>query len=134
MERSFGLLKPDCLKRGITKEVLILIESSGLKIVAMKTIRLTKENVDTIWPSCRSMEFYDSMVEFSITGDCLVFIVEGDNAIGRLTTLVGHYEPTKAKKGTIRRLFGTSAMENVIHSASDVDMYEKEKSLFFDQE
>ena len=134
MERSFGLLKPDCLKRGITKEVLALVESSGLKIVAMKTVRLTRESVDAIWPSCRQMDFYGDMVEFSTSGDCVVFIVEGSNAVNRLTNLVGHYDPARAKEGTIRRLFGTSAMENVIHSASDVTMYQKERSLFFDQE
>ena len=134
MEHSFGLLKPDCLKRGITEEVLALIESSGLKIVAMKTVRLTRESVDAIWPSCRPMEFYDDMVEFSISGDCVVFIAEGSNAIDRLTNLVGHYDPARAEEGTIRRLFGTSVMENVIHSASDDTTYQKEKSLFFDQE
>lgn len=134
LEHSFGLLKPDCHKREITWGVLALIESSGLKIVAMKTVRLTKENVDAIWPSCRPMEFYDDMVEFSTSGDCVVFIVEGNNAIDRLTNLVGHYDPARAEEGTIRRLFGTSAMENVIHSASNADMYRKEKSLFFDKE
>lgn len=134
MEHSFGLLKPDCLKRGLEGEVLALIESSGLKIVAMKTVRLTRENVDVIWPSCRPMEFYDDMVEFSTSGDCIVFIVEGNDALQRLTHLVGHHDPAKAEEGTIRRSFGTSAMENIIHSVSDTNAYDKEKSLFFQEE
>lgn len=132
MEQSFGLLKPDCLKRGLEKEVLALIESSGLKILEMKRVSLTRSDVDTIWPSCRQMDFYKDLVDFSVSGDCIVFIVEGENALNRLTDLVGCYDPINAKEGTIRMLFGTSAMENIIHSSSDTDAYEKEKSLFFE--
>lgn len=134
MKRSLGLLKPDCLKRGLQKEVLALVESFGLKIAATKRVRLTRKDVDTIWSSCREMEFYEDMVDFSISGDCVVFIVEGEDAINRLSRLVGHYDPAKAEKETIRRLFGTSPMENIIHSASDRAAYKKEKSLFFQEE
>ncbi len=131
MEKSFGLLKPDCLKRGIEKEVLAAVESSGLKIIAMKRIRLTRKNVDTIWLHCREAKFYEDMVDFLASGDCIVFIVEGKNAISRLRNWMGYYEPSKAKEGTIRHLFGTSAMENVIHGSSDEEAYKKEKALFF---
>lgn len=131
MERSFGLLKPDCLKRGLEREVLALVESLGLEIVAIKTVRLTREHVDAIWPSCRSMEFYEDMVAFSTSGDSIVFIAQGKDAIRRLTILVGHHTPAEAAKGTVRQLFGTSAMENIIHSSSDTETYQKEKTLFF---
>lgn len=131
MERSFGLLKPDCLKRGLEREVLAFIESSGLEIVAIKTVRLTRAHVDTIWSSCRPMAFYEKMVEFSTSDDCIVFIAQGKEAISRLTALIGHYDPAKAQKGTVRQLFGTSLMENIAHSSSNTEMYEKEVSLFF---
>jgi len=131
LEYSFGLLKPDCLKRGIEKEVLALVESSGLRIVVMKRVRLTKRQIDAIWPSCKREDFYEDMVEFSISGDCIVFIVEGENAINRLKDIVGHYEPSMAKERTIRHLFGTSARENIIHSSEDEETYKREKALFF---
>ncbi len=131
MERSFGLLKPDCLKRGLDKKVLALIESSGLEIVAVKTVRLTRAHVNAIWPTCKPMAFYEKMVEFSTSGDCIVFIAQGENAISRLTALVGHYDPAKARKGTVRRLFGKSLMENIIHSSSDTKTYKTEMSMFF---
>ena len=131
LEYSLGLLKPDCLKRRLESRVFALIASAGLEIVVTKTVRLTKEQVAIIWPSCVSMGFYEDMVRFSTSGDSIVFIVQGENAIQRLTALVGHYDPTQAVEGTIRRLFGTSAMENVIHSSSDKEAYQKEKSLFF---
>lgn len=134
MERSLGLLKPDCLKRGLEKEALVLVESSGLKIVAMQRVRLTREHVDLVWPSCQQMDFYEDMVEFSTSGDSLVFLVEGDNALDRLSALVGHYDPIQAEERTIRRLFGTSAMENIIHSSLDQETYEEEKALFFGED
>lgn len=132
MERSFGLLKPDCLKRGLEKDVIALIESAGLDIVAMKKVRLTRAQVDAIWPGCKPMAFHEEMVVFSTSNDCMVFIVEGEDAIGRLSALVGHYDPRLAEAGTIRHRFGISLMENIIHSSFDAEMYQRESSMFFD--
>ena len=131
MERTFGLLKPDCLKRGIEKEVLAVIESIGLRIIETKRVRLTEEDIDIIWVSCISMQFYHDLVEFFLSGDCLVFLAEGDNAIERLNELVGYYEPEEAEEGTIRHRFGTSAIENIIHRTSDKGTFEKETARFF---
>ncbi|MBI2626404.1 MAG: hypothetical protein HYW69_02305 [Candidatus Nealsonbacteria bacterium] len=131
MECSFGLLKPDCLKRGIEKEVLSEIEAAGLGIIAVKRVRLTKKEVDVIWEPCAKEDFYQELLGFSLSGDCLVFIVKGDNSIGRLNDLVGHYHPEVAKEHTIRHRFGKSAMENVIHSTGDEQTFLKEASLFF---
>ncbi len=129
---SFGLLKPDCLKRGIEKEVLATIEAVGLEIVAIKRVRLTRKEVDIIWTPLLTESYYEEFLEFSLSGDCIVFIVKGDDAIARLNDLVGHYEPMRAEKSTIRHQFGRSAMENVIHGAGE-EMFRKEASLFFTQ-
>ena len=67
MNYSFGLLKPDCLKRGIEKEVLTAIESVGLEIVAIKRVRLTKKEVDVIWAPCLKEDFYNDLLEFSLS-------------------------------------------------------------------
>ena len=78
MDYSFGLLKPDCLKRNIEKQILAEIEAAGLSIVAKKRVRLTRCDVDAVWPTCRPESFYEDMVDFSTSGDCLAFIVRGD--------------------------------------------------------
>lgn len=131
MERAFGLLKPDCLLRGLEQEVIALIESTGLRIVAMKVVRLTRAHVGAIWPDCKPMAFYEEMVEFSTSHDSIVFLVEGEDANERLSYLVGHYDPAQAEEGTIRSRFGTSVMENIVHSSSGTETYQKESSLFF---
>lgn len=132
MDYSFGLLKPDCLKRGLDKEMLATIEAAGLKVIASKRVRLTKKEVDIIWPPCVKETYYPEMLAFSTSNDCLVFIVKGEDAIVRLNALVGHYDPAKAKPGTIRGRFATSCMENVIHSADNVVTFWRDVCLFFD--
>ena len=131
MNYSFGLLKPDCLKRGIEKKVLTAIETVGLEIIAIKRIRLTKQEVDVIWAPCLTEDFYEELLKFSLSGDCIIFIVKCDDAIAILNNLVGHYEPTRAEKDTIRYRFGKSVMENVIHSTATEEMFWQEISLFF---
>ncbi len=133
MNYSLGLLKPDCLKRGIEKKVLAAIEAIGLEIIAFKSVRLTKKEVDIIWATCLAENFYEELLKFSLSGDCVVFIVKGGEAITRLNELVGHYDPTQAAEHTIRHRFGSSAMENVIHSTLNEEMFWKEGSLFFSQ-
>ncbi|KPJ55564.1 hypothetical protein AMJ49_06835 [Parcubacteria bacterium DG_74_2] len=133
MNYSFGLLKPDCLKRSIERKVLTAIESIRLEIVAIKRVRLTKKEVDVIWSPCLGEDFYEELLRFSLSGDSMVFIVKGDDAIGRLSDLVGYYEPTQAEEDTIRHRFGKSVMENVIHSTATEEMFWKEVSLFFTQ-
>ncbi len=130
MNYSFGLLKPDCLKRGIEKEILTAIEIAGLEIIATKRVRLTKNEVNAIWNLCNE-NFYEEFLKFSLSGDCIVFIVKGNNAIVKLSNLVGHWDPKRAEKHTIRHRYGTSAMENVIHSSATKETFWREISLFF---
>jgi len=132
MNYSFGLLKPDCTKRGLEKEVFKMIESAGLKIIANKRVRLGKKEVNIVWASCVKEDFYEEMLEFSLSGDSIVFIVEGEDAIARLNNLVGHYDPAIAKEGTIRKRFATSLMENLIHSSSNEKDFWEETILFFE--
>ena len=133
MNYSFGLLKPDCLKRGIEKKVLAAIEAIGLEIIAFKSVRLTKKGVDIIWTSLLKEDFYEEFLKFCLSGDCMAFIAKGDDVIVKLNDLVGHWDPERAEKHTIRYRFGTSVMENVIHTTATKETFWKEVSLFFTQ-
>ena len=133
MNDSFGLLKPDCVKRNIEKKLLKIIESNGLEIVIAKRVRLTKREVDIIWASCMEESFYDDLLKFSLSADCVIFIAKGNNAIDNLNYLVGHYDPINAESHTIRHQFGKTTMENVIHSTSNKETFYKEALLFFTQ-
>lgn len=129
---SFGLLKPDCLKRDLADEVFAMINSAGFKIIVSKRVRLTRDQVAGVWPTCVGADFYEEMVEFSLSDDSIVFIVEGDNAIDRLSNLVGHHDPVIAKDGTIRQRFAVSLTENIIHSTLNSETFWEEVALFFE--
>lgn len=132
MKYSFGLLKPDCLKRDLVDDVFEMIKSAGFKIIANRRVRLTSMQVAGVWPTCVGESFYEEMLEFSLSGDSIVFIVEGDNAIDRLSDLVGHHDPVIAKDGTIRKRFATSLTENIIHSTLNLEIFWEEVTLFFE--
>jgi len=128
---AFGLLKPDCVKRGLVEEVMNIITLAGLQVVASKRVRLTEEQCAIVWPVCTKQFYWKAMLEFSLSEDSIVFIVKGGNATVRLKDLVGHYDPQIAKEGTIRRRFGTSKMEDIIHSADDETAFWEQVELFF---
>ena len=108
-----------------------MITLTGLQFVATKRVRLTEKQCVVVWPVCTKQTYWQEMVEFSLSEDSIVFIVKGDNATICLKNLVGHYNPEIAKEGTIRQRFGTSKMENIIHSADDEGAFWEQAELFF---
>jgi len=130
---SFGLLKPDCIERGIEKEVLATIEPTGLKILVVKIVTLTQKEIDIVYERCKSKDFYEKMSKFLSSGRCLAFIAEGTDAIRRLNDLVGHFDPMKAKEGSLRRCFGKSPTRNIIHSSMNEQSFWREVLLFFNK-
>lgn len=108
-----------------------MVESMGLEIIAIRRVRLTKKEIDIIWAPCVKEKFYKDYLEFLLSGDCVVFIARGENAINKLDDLIGHFNPSKAKEGTIRQLYGISLGENVIHSTNDETTFFAETSLFY---
>lgn len=79
MSYAFGLLKPDCVKRGLVQEVMNIITLAGLQVVASKRVRLTKGQCAIVWPVCTKQTYWEEMLEFSLSEDSVVFIVKGDN-------------------------------------------------------
>jgi nucleoside-diphosphate kinase len=131
MEKSLGILKPDCLQRKLEKDVLKIIHSSGLKVIKTKKVKLTFLQVLIIWKNCSKERFFPEMIKYLTSDNSVVFIVEGYKAIEKLNELVGHYDPVIAEKHTIRYLFGIDAMKNIIHSSLNHDEFLKESKLFF---
>jgi nucleoside-diphosphate kinase len=108
-----------------------MIRSIGLEIVSMKRVRLTREIVNTIWPTLLEKEFYGDFLKYCTSGDCVAFIVRGDDAINRLNDLVGHWDPRLVQENTIRHRFAASIMETIIHSTADEKTFWKEVALFY---
>lgn len=131
MRYSLGIMKPDCIERGLIDKVFSMIRDSELKIIAKKILYLKQSDVDIIYKRCQHKEFYKDMSSFLLSGNVCVYVVEGDNAINRLNVLVGETNPKLADIKTIRGELGESIRRNITHSSMNEESFWKELNVFF---
>jgi nucleoside-diphosphate kinase len=132
-ERTFSILKPDATKRNLTGKINAVIEEAGLRIVAQRRIRMTKEEAEDFYDVHRERPFYGELVEFMTSGPVVVQVLEGENAVTRYREIMGATNPAQAAEGTIRKLFAESVGENSVHGSDSVDNAKVEIAQFFDE-
>lgn len=130
-ERTFSILKPDATARNLTGAVNALIESAGLRIVAQKRIRMSREQAETFYAVHRERPFFGELVEFMTSGPVVVQVLEGTNAIAKYREVMGATDPAKAADGTIRKLHAQSVGENTVHGSDASDTAAQEIAQFF---
>src|SRR5215218_1358692 len=108
VERTFSIIKPDATARNLTGAVNAIIEQSGLRIVAQKRVRITREQAQTFYAVHKERPFFGELVEFMISGPVVVQVLEGDNAIAKHRDVMGATDPAKAAPGTIRNTHAKS--------------------------
>ena len=105
MERTLSIIKPDATSRNITGKINSMIENAGLKIVAQKMIRMSKEQAQNFYIQHQDRPFYDNLVEFMTSAPVIVQILEGEDAIAKYRKIMGATNPDIAEEGTIRKTF-----------------------------
>src|SRR5262245_21401378 len=120
MERTCSIIKPDATTRNLTGAVNAMIEQSGLRIIAQKRMRISREQAETFYAVHRARPFFGELVDFMTSGPVVVQVLEGENAIVRYRDLMGATNPAKAAPGTIRKIYAKSIGENSVHG-SDAD-------------
>jgi nucleoside-diphosphate kinase len=133
MQRTLGIIKPDGVGRGLIGDVIKRIEASGLKIIAMKMVRLTKVQAQGFYAVHRERPFFDPLTAFMSSGPAVVMVLAGDNAIGHWRDLMGATDFRKAAEGTIRRDFATDIEKNVVHGSDAVETAAFEIGYFFNR-
>ncbi len=128
---ALALLKPDCLKRNLTEEVIQIIQASGLTIATQKLVCLSQNDINVIYGHLKGRSCFAEFSRFMMSGPCLALIFEGDNAIQRIRKLVGYQEPQQADPASIRGRYGINRRENIIHASVNYQAFVKEKALFF---
>jgi len=131
IERTFSIIKPDATARSLTGAVNALIEQSGLRIVAQRRIRITREQAETFYAVHRARPFFGELVDFMISGPVVVQVLEGENAIAKYRDIMGATDPAKAAAGTIRKLHARSIGENSVHGSDAADTAANEIAQFF---
>ena len=133
-ERTFAMIKPDGIRKGLVEEIVGRIKRAGLKITSMRQMSLDSESANRLYSVHKGKPFFDNLVKHVLSGEVVVMVVEGDRAISRIRELNGATDPAKAVKGTIRGDFASSITENIIHASDSPENAEREISIFFKNE
>jgi nucleoside-diphosphate kinase len=131
IERTFSIIKPDATERNLTGSVNAMIEKAGLRIVAQKRVRMTREQAETFYGVHRERPFFGELVGTMTSGPVVVQVLEGENAIAAYRDLMGATDPAKAAAGTIRKVVARSIGENSVHGSDAPATAEKEIAQFF---
>jgi nucleoside-diphosphate kinase len=131
IERTFSIIKPDATARNLTGVINALVEQSGLRIVAQRRLRITREQAETFYAVHRARPFFGELVDFMISGPVVVQVLEGENAIAKYRDIMGATDPAKAAAGTIRKVHAKSIGENSVHGSDAADTAANEIAQFF---
>jgi nucleoside-diphosphate kinase len=116
-QRTFSILKPDAVRKGFTGAILAEIERAGFQIAAIKRQSISKEQAKGFYAVHAGKPFFDGLCEFMSSGPLVLMVLEKENAISDLRTLMGATNPANAEEGTIRKKFAGSLSENAIHGS-----------------
>ncbi|TFG98225.1 MAG: nucleoside-diphosphate kinase [Myxococcales bacterium] len=130
-ERTLSIVKPDAVANGAAGEILARFEKAGLRIVALKKLRLGQEQAEGFYAVHRERPFFKDLVAFMTSGPIVVSVLEGDGAVARNRELMGPTDSKKAAKGTIRGDFGTDIERNAVHGSDGPDTARVEIAYFF---
>ena len=130
-ERTFSIIKPDATQRNLTGKVNAVIEDAGLRIVAQKRIRMSRQQAEKFYEIHKERPFYGELVDFMTSGPVVVQVLEGDNAVAKYREVMGATNPAQAAEGTIRKLYANSVGENSVHGSDSLDNAKIEIAQFF---
>ncbi len=133
IERTFSILKPDATERNLTGAVNAMIEKAGLRIVAQKRVRISREQAERFYAVHRERPFFRELVDFMISGPVVVQVLEGDNAIAKYRDVMGATDPAKAAVGTVRKTHARSIGENSVHGSDAPETALREIAQFFSE-
>ena len=131
IERTFAIIKPDAVGRGLQGEILSRIHKAGFKIVAVKSMRLTREEAGGFYHVHKARPFFGELTEFMSSGKIIAMVLESDAAISKWRDAMGATDPKKAAPGTIRHDLGTSIGSNCTHGSDAPETAAFEIGYFF---
>ena len=132
-ERTLSIIKPDATRRNLTGKINSRFEDAGLRIVAQKRLRLTKEQAGKFYGVHAERSFFGELCDFMTSGPVVVQVLEGENAVLRNREIMGATNPANAAPGTIRADFAESVEANSVHGSDSLENANIEISFFFAQ-
>jgi len=134
MERTLVLIKPDAMQRGLAGEIIARLERRGLKITALKLLRMDRGLAERHYAVHREKPFFQPLVEYITSSPIIAMVLEGTKAVEIVRKAMGATDPVEAGMGTIRGDYGMEVGRNLVHGSDSVENAEREISLFFSPE
>ena len=130
-ERTFSIIKPDATRRNLTGAVTKMLEDGGLRVVASRSIPMTREQAEGFYGVHRERPFFNDLCDFMTSGPVVVQVLEGDNAVARNREIMGATNPENADEGTIRKTYAESIEANSVHGSDSPENAKIEIDFFF---
>jgi nucleoside-diphosphate kinase len=131
MERTFAIIKPDAVRRGVAGKILSRVEEAGFTVRALRLQHLTKREAEGFYAVHKERPFFASLTDFMSSGPCIVMALEATDAIKKWRDLMGATDPAKAADGTLRKEFGASIENNATHGSDAPETAAFELGYFF---
>jgi nucleoside-diphosphate kinase len=129
--RTFSIIKPDATRRNLTGAITSMLEEAGLRVVASKRIRMTRDQAEGFYAVHRDRPFYNDLCTFMTSGPVVVQVLEGENAVLRNREVMGATNPAQADEGTIRKTYAESIEGNSVHGSDSDENARIEIDFFF---
>jgi len=131
IQRTFSIIKPDAVAAGHAGEVLAMLERAGFRVLALRMLRMTREQAEGFYAVHRERPFYQPLVKFMTEGPVIVMALEREDAIAKLREVMGATNPANAAEGTVRKRFAANIERNSIHGSDAPETAETELRFFF---
>ena len=133
-ERTFSIIKPDATRRNLTGAITKMLEEAGLRIVASRRIRMSREQAEDFYAVHKERPFYNALCTFMTSGPVVVQVLEGEDAVKRNRDVMGATNPADAAEGTIRKAYAESIEANSVHGSDSDENAKIEIEFFFKPE
>jgi len=130
---TLTMVKPEAVRNGNTGNIIAKIEEGGFKIIAMKYLKLSRQQAQLFYYIHRERPFYNDLVEFMSSGPIVAAILHKENAVEAYRGFIGSTNPKEAAPGTVRALYGTNIQENAVHGSDSDENAIKEAAFFFSE-
>ena len=131
VEQTFAIIKPDAVKAGQCGKIIDMIEQAGFEILRLQKGQISTNLAELFYDVHKDKPFFNELVEFIASGPILIMALQKDNAIADWRKLMGATNPAEAEEGTVRKRFGTSIGQNVVHGSDATETARHELGLFF---
>ena len=129
--RTFSIIKPDATRRNLTGAITKMLEEAGLRVVASRRIRMTRDQAEGFYAVHKERPFFNDLCTFMTSGPVVVQVLEGEDAVTRNRTVMGATNPAQADEGTIRKTYAESIEANSIHGSDSDENAKIEIDFFF---